>query len=437
MKIKDATERYRRPFVSKSEEGNMLRRTGDWQALLMTCAAVIAGCERAAPKPVQPKPALVTFATPTSDYVTDYEDFTGRTDAVFSINITSRVSGYLEKVHFKDGQEVKEGDPLFEIDQRPYKSELDRTEATLAQAEAHLKRLDADYRRAANLFARGNVSREEMDKFAGDRSESEAAVGVARASFDLAKLNMTFTRINAPITGRLSRRLVDPGNLVKADETSLTTIISQDPLYVYFDVDERTLLRLRRLIGDDKIASRKVADVPVLAGLSDEEAYPHIGNIDFSDNKVDAGTGTLRLRASIANPKMGPQEIRVLSPGLFMRIRLPVGKPKKSTLIPERALMTDQGQKYLYFVDRENKVVRRDVQVGKLEGKLRVLESVDRGLASDARVIVEGQQRVRPGAEVTARAELSEEEKAAKQTNAESPAPVPAKGSAAPVASSG
>jgi RND family efflux transporter MFP subunit len=389
-------------------------------ALGLACGGVF-GCSSAPPEAVRPKPVLVTYASPVSDYVTDYEDFTGRTEAIFSINITARVSGYLDKVHFKDGDEVKEDDPLFDIDPRPYKAELDRTEANLAQTEAHLKRLEADFRRATNLLSRGSIGREEYDKVSGDRAEAEAAVGIARASFDLAKLNVGFTKINAPITGRLSRRMVDPGNLVKSDETALTTIISQDPLYVYFDVDERTLLRLRRLVGEGKIPSRQVADIPVLCGLSDEEDFPHKGLVNFSDNKVDPGTGTLRVRASLANPKP-----RLLSPGMFMRVRLPVGSPRKSTMVPERSLMTDQGQKYLYLVDEHSKVLRRDVSVGKLEGRMRVIEKVDKGLPSDAKVIVEGQQRVRPGAEVTARPEPGSDDLKTKST-AERPPSAPEK----------
>ena len=215
-------------------------------------------------------PPVVTVARPVNDEVADYEDFTGRTDAVFAVEIRARVSGFLDKVDFKDGDDVKEGDLLFEIDNRPYKANLNRTEATLAQAEAHLKRLDADYRRVANLYSRGNASREEFDKVTGDRAEADSAVGVARADFEMAKLNMAFTRITAPISGRLGRRLVDPGNLVQADTTPLTTVVSLDPLFVYFDVDERTLLKIRRLIAEKKMKSREEADIEVLVALSDE-----------------------------------------------------------------------------------------------------------------------------------------------------------------------
>jgi len=223
--------------------------------LSLACAGLV-GCERAQPKLAPAKPPTVVDSLPVSDEITDYEDFTGRTDAVFSVEIRARVTGYLDKVHFADGSEVAEGAPLLEIDPRPYQAELDRTEATVVQSEAHLKRLEADNRRATSLFNRGAISREEYDRITGDYAEANAAVGISKANRDLARLNLGFTKVTAPIAGRLSRRMVDPGNLVKADETALTSIVSLDPIYVYFDIDERTLLRIRRLIREGKVQSR-------------------------------------------------------------------------------------------------------------------------------------------------------------------------------------
>jgi RND family efflux transporter MFP subunit len=363
-------------------------------AVASTCLAtlVFVGCERAQPKVAAPRPPVVTVSLPTTDEVTDYEEFTGRTDSIHSIEIRSRVTGYLLPVHFKDGDEVEKDAPLFDIDSGPYDAEFARAEATVVQSEAHLKRLDADYRRASNLYSRGNVSREEFDKTAGDRAEAEASVGIALASRKMAQLDVDFCKIKAPITGRLSRRLLDPGNLVKADDTPLTTIVSLDPLYVYFDIDDRTLLQLRRLVRAGKIQSRSETEIAIDAGLTDEDDFPHKGVINFSDNKLDANTGTLRVRASIANPKP-----RVLSPGLFMRVRLPIGKARKALLVPEQALGTDQGRKYLYVVDSHDEVVYRPVKVGRLDNGKRVIEE---GLAPDERVILTGLQRVRPGAKV-------------------------------------
>jgi len=373
---------------------------------------VLLGCEAEKPKMVEMKPPVVVVSQALTEEVTDYEDFTGRTEAVFSVDVRARVTGYLEKVHFKDGDEVKEGDLLLEIDARPYEAELARTEATILQGEAHLNRLDADFRRAKNLFSRGNISREEYDKFAGDRAEAEAMVGVAKSGRDLAKLNVEFTKIKSPISGRLSRRMVDPGNLVKADETILTSIVSLDPMYVYFDIDERTLLKIRRLIREGRIKSRAEAEVRVLIGLSDEEGFPHVGTINFSDNKVDPSTGTLRVRGIIENPQSRDTTSRVLSPGLFTRVRLPIGSPHQETLIPEDAIATDQGRKYLYVVKQEKKkgaksegetesvVVDRTVTLGPSHGALRVIEE---GLKPSEYVIVRGHQRVRPGAKVETR----------------------------------
>jgi RND family efflux transporter MFP subunit len=402
-----------------------MSRTGRVNALLLLslAAAGAAGCERPQLDLPPPKPPVVIVAKATTDYVTDFEDFTGRTDAIPSVSVLARVQGYLEKVHFKDGDEVKEGDPLFEIDSRPYKANLDQTEATLAQAEAHLTRLAADYKRAATLYQRGSLSREEFDKVTGDRAEAEAAVGIARAQYDLAKLNVAFCKISAPISGRLSRRMVDPGNLVTADTTSLTSIVSQDPMYVYFDVDERTLLRLRRMVKEGKLQTRAQRAIPVLIGLSDEEGYSMKGFIDFSDNRLDAATGTLRVRARVDNPKP-----YVLSPGLFVRVRLPIGDPHRSVLVEERAVGTDQGQKFVYVVNDKHEVQTRRIKVGRLleDGRRVVDESLNEG----EQVVVNGIQRIRPGIKVEPRTESRAPEKKVAGPNGGPTPPAPAQGPA-------
>jgi RND family efflux transporter MFP subunit len=356
----------------------------------------LAGCARAPAGPPPAPPTAVSVSYPVERDVTNYADFTGRLEAVYSVEIRARVTGYLDRVYFKDGVEVNEGASLFEIDPRPYKVELDRAEASLAQQEAHLKRLDADYRRVANLFARANVSREEFDKYAGDRAESDASVGIARANRDLAKLNFEFTKVRAPIGGLLSRRLVDPGNMVQADTTPLTTIVSLDPMYLYFDVDERTVLKLRVLVREGKLPSREEgAVVPILAALGDEEGFPHKGVINFSDNKVNPRTGTLRVRGVIANPVDKGRNSRLLSPGLFARVRLPLSEPHRALLVTERAIDTDQGQKILYLVNAKNEVDSRPVRLGAIYDGLRAIED---GLKAGERVIVVGLQQVRPGA---------------------------------------
>jgi RND family efflux transporter MFP subunit len=372
-------------------------RRGIWMtaALLLLLPGV--GCENAAPKLLPPKPPVVVVSQPVEEQINDYEDFTGRTEAVFTVEVRARVTGYLDKVHFEDGTEVNANDLLFEIDPRPYQGELERSEATVLQTEARLNRLEADFRRATALFSRNAIGREEYDRIAGDHSEAIAAVKSARANRDIAKLNLEFTTVTAKIGGRLSRRLVDPGNMVKADETALTTIVSLDPMYVYFDIDERTMLKLRRLVEEGKMKSRQEAEMGVMVGLSDEEGFPHKGVINFSENKIDPSTGTLRVRLVIPNPKPSERTPRLLTPGLFVRVRLPVGTPHKAILIAEQAVGTDQGRKFLYVVNDKKEVVYRPVKVGLLSKGLRVIES---GLVTGEKVIVSGLQRVRPGVKV-------------------------------------
>lgn len=364
---------------------------------LLALAALLPGCVKEPPGPAKAPPPEVLVSTPVTGEITDFEDFTGRTQAVRTVEVRARVTGYLDKVNFKDGIEVEEGDLLFVIDPRPYRAELNRTEALLVQTEARTKRLEADFRRAKATFNRGAISREEFDAKASDYAEASAAVGSARANRDLAALNLDFTRVIAPISGRISRRMVDEGNLVQADVTALTSIVSVDPMYVYFDIDERTLLRIRRLIREGKVHSRTEAEVPVMAALADEEDFPHEGMIDFSDNQVDPSTGTLRVRAVIPNPANGDGKARVLSPGLFIRVRLPIGNPRKALLVAEQAMGTDQGRKFVYVVNDQDEVTYRPVKTGTLDHGMRVIEE---GLTLEDRVVVTGLQRIRPGAKV-------------------------------------
>ena len=376
----------------------MTRRVGwGFGAVLAGCVGVISGCDRPAVKPPAPKPPEVLVSLPTTEEVTDYVEFIGHVDAVQSVEVTARVTGYLKKVNFVDGDEVKEGDLLFEIDDRPYRAENDRSRSTLEQGKAHQARLARDHSRAEVLLSRNAIGREEYDRIQGDYAEAIAAVGVAQADVDKTQLNLEFTKVTAPISGRLSRRMVDPGNLVKADTTVLTSIVSMEPMYVYFDVDERTMLQFRRLISEGKIKSRQEEERAVRIGLADEPDFPHIGKINFSDNKVDQSTGTLRVRGVIDNPKP-----RIFSPGMFVRVQLPVGNAHKSIMISEQALGADQGKNYVYKVNDKNEVVYQLVEVGSFNHGMRV---IDKGLAMGDRVVVSGLQRVRPGIKVTPQSE--------------------------------
>jgi RND family efflux transporter MFP subunit len=362
-----------------------------WAALIFGIFP-LPGCNRARPKEAEAKPPEVYFERPEEQMVTDEEIFTGLTVAVNTIEIRARVSGYLEKAFFKDGDLVGEGAPLFEIDERPYRAEFDRTKASLAQSRAHRERMKRQEERANMLFERKAISTEAFDQARFDRAEADAEVDAAVASHETAELNLSFTKINSKISGRISRRMVDPGNLVQADVTALTTLVSLDPIYAYFDVDERTLLKLRRIMEIEHAESALSSQVPVEVTFADAETAPLTGRINFLDNQVDASTGTLRARAVIDNPK------GLLSPGLFVRLRVPIGSPQKSLLVHEEALQSDQGQRFLWVLDGEDKALYRQVKIGTQKGDKRVILT---GLTTADRVVVKGVQRVRRNKKVT------------------------------------
>ena len=361
-------------------------------ALVVLSAAglTLVGCKKAEPPPVQaPAPPEVFVTLPTTAEITDFEDFTGRTRARQTIEIRPRVTGYIDKIHFKDGGEVKEGEVLFEIDPRPYLRDAERAAATLEQAKAHLKRLEHDFERASNLIAAKQISREQYDLVVGDRAESEAAVRVAEANLGTANLHLSYTKVRPKVAGRISRTQFDPGNLVKADESVLTTLVTLDPMYAYFEVDERTLLTMRRYVEESKLQTGEDMEVHVLMGLADEEGFPHRGTINFVDNQLDVSTGTLQVRGTFPNPN------HMLAPGMFVRVRLPIGDPHEAIMIDEQSLGTDQGQKFVYVIDQDSKAQYRSVSVGKLQNGKRV---VLKGLQEGERVVVSGLQRVRPAA---------------------------------------
>jgi RND family efflux transporter MFP subunit len=296
-------------------------------------------------------PPEVYVSAPVTQQVTEYEDFPGQTQAIPTIEVRARVSGYLADIYFKDGAEVKKDDPLFEIDPRPYKAQLDQDQADFANKKAMVTKTGALYQRTVSLRRSSATSQEEIDNQKGDWEVARAAVGQAEAKVRMSQLNLNWTKVKAPISGRISRRLIDPGNMVKADETPLSTIVSLDPIYANFDVDEANALRLIRL-GKIQALRQKTGSslnqpVDVFLGLADEEGFPHPGTIDFVDNQIDANTGTLRMRGVFPNPD------RVLSPGLFVRIRLPMGAPHTALLVAEQALGRDQGQKFVFVVGEE------------------------------------------------------------------------------------
>ena len=334
----------------------------------------------------------VTVSYPVERDVTDYADFTGRTAAVDSVEVRARVSGYLDTVNFKEGALVKKDDKLFEIDPRPYRAELERAKGTVAEIEARVHRLERDFQRAKNLITRRAVGQEEYDRYEGDYREAVANLDVAKANRDLAALNVEYAKVIAPVSGRISRYVVTVGNLIQSGDqnsgTLLTTIVSVDPMYVYFDVDERTVLRIRQLIREGKAKSAGQTRWPVALGLATEEGFPHQGTINFEDNQVNPKTGTLRVRGVF------PNKDEALSPGFFARVRVPIGQAHQALLVTDRAIDTDQGEKVLYIVNKKHEVVSRPVRLGALHDGLREITG---GLKPGEQVIVSGLQQVRPG----------------------------------------
>ena len=397
---------------------------------LVVMAFTLVGCDKIMPAqgsaPAQaqappPKPPEVMVGLPTMSEVTDSEDFTGRTMAKPTTDIRPRVTGYLNKIFFKDGVEVKEGDELFEIDPRPYQAEVDRAQSNLDQTQAHLSRLNADLQRANVMLPSRSISREDYDRIVGDQAEANAAIGVAKASLDLAKLNLSYTKIMAPISGRVSRTVFDEGNLVRADETVLTTIVALDPIYAVFGVDERLLQKVHAYVAKGMLKTTQNGQIPVLMGLTNEDGFPHAGTVNFVDNHLDTGTGTLQVRGEFDNAN------RRILPGLFARIRLPLGEPYRALTIPEQALGSDQDKKFIYVVGDQNKIEYRSVEIGRLQGTQRVIL---KGIAEGERVVVSGLQRVRPGVVVDPKMiNATAQVDAAKPTNNQATAAPPTAGS--------
>jgi multidrug efflux system membrane fusion protein len=364
----------------------------------MLLTGMTTGCSRSRVAEADADAPVIPVSHPVKRKVTDYVDFTGRTDAVNSVGIRARVTGYIVKTPFKEGAEVKKGDLLFEIDPRPYKAQLDQAQGQVNLSRAQLTLARATYDRDVQLGPKGAVSQQQLDQDKAAVDEARARIKAAQASMEIYKLNLSFTRITAPIDGQVSRYYLTTGNLVNQDQTLLTTVVSPDPMYAYFDVDELTVLRVKRAINEGKIKlPKKGAAVPVLMGLQGEAGFPHRGTINFVNNVLNPSTGTMAFRGVFANPK--PRNgTRLLAPGMFVRIRLPIGQPYSALLVVDRALGSDQGLKFVYVVDKDNKVQYRRVRTGPLqEDGLRVIEE---GLKPEDWVVVGGLQQVRPRMQV-------------------------------------
>jgi RND family efflux transporter MFP subunit len=361
---------------------------------LLSSLLLLAGCGATPSPQAMPTPVVEVALPIVRDNVVDYEDFTGRTDAVDRVDVRARVSGYLNEVRFKDGDFVKKDQLLYQIDPRPFQDALDAAKGTLERLQAQKKLLDIQVERYRKLAAQSAASQQDVDQYLAQQAENIGAIKTAEAQIKTAELNLSFTRVTSPISGKISRTLLTIGNLVNADTTLLTTIMSIDPMYAYFNVEEPTLLNILRLKRDGQLKER-MNKITMRIGLVDDvdRKFPLSGILDFSNNTIDPQTGTIQVRGKIDNPYKGPELPPLLVPGMFIRVRLDIGVPHRVLLIPQQAVGTDQGQKFLYVLDKDNKVLYRPVKLGQLfDG----LQAVTDGLKADERVVTQGLQRIRP-----------------------------------------
>ena len=361
----------------------------------LLCAAGCRPQSRVAPQ----EPPAVSVVRPVARQVVEWDEYIGRLESPETVEVRARVSGYLDKVHFKEGKEVKKGDLLFTIDPRPYQAESDHADAEYERAVSQTDLAKNDFERAKRLIATKAISEEDYDTKSKTYTAVQAAVRSAKATLDSAKLNLEFTQIRAPIDGRISRAVVTEGNLISSGvagsgATLLTTIVSLNPLYLYGDADERSVLKYLHLRREGTRVSARDELIPAEMGLADEAGFPHKGYMDFVDNRIDPGTGTMRARGVFSNADHS------LSPGFFGRIRIPGSGKYPALLIPDRALGSDQAQKFVYVVNAEKKVEFRPVKIGPMIDGLRVVKE---GLKPGEQIVIEGLLRVRPGIVVEAK----------------------------------
>ncbi len=352
----------------------------------------ISGCDQKNTY-VPPPPPVVTVEKPRQQSVTNYAEFTGTTVAVETVELRARVEGYLHSMHFLSGANVNKGDLLFVIDPKPFQARLDETTSDLAIRQAELKLAETTLKRKEGALKDKAISEVEAIEARAQRDKAAAAVEAARAAVETAHLNLSYTKIHAPISGRIGRNLVDVGNLVGADESTLLAIIvKDDPIYTYFSVSERELMYYHKIKHNGEALSAAEKVVPLYLGLSNDRGYPFKGNIDYMDNRIDAATGTIQLRGVFPNAD------HTLLPGLFARIRIPVETMENALVVPDIALGADQQGRFLLVVNDQNQVEYRPVETGTLVKGMRVIK---KGITSEDRVVVKGVQRARPGIAVT------------------------------------
>ncbi|MEP6886310.1 MAG: efflux RND transporter periplasmic adaptor subunit [Gammaproteobacteria bacterium] len=356
---------------------------------------LIGGCGKSGGGQSAPPPPLVTVAQVLDKKVKEWDEFTGRLQAVETVEIRPRVSGYIDKVAFTEGSQVKRGDLLFVIDPRPYKAEYDRAAADVKRYKTALDLARVELVRVQRLKDSGAVSEEELDERKSTVAQGEANVAGAEAALETASLNLGFTRVTSPIDGRVSRAEVTRGNLVTGGAnggTLLSSVVSMDPIYLYFDGDEQTYLRYTQMARSGERPSSRNAPNPVQVGLANEEGFPHAGTMDFVDNQLNPQTGTIRARAVL------PNKDGFFTPGLFARVRLLGSGEHMAILIEDRAVNTDQSQKYVLLLGANNQIEYRAVKLGRVIDGLRV---VNQGLKAGDVIVVNGAQRVHPGVTVT------------------------------------
>ncbi|MBR1193058.1 efflux RND transporter periplasmic adaptor subunit [Bradyrhizobium sp. AUGA SZCCT0169] len=363
--------------------------------LILGSALALSGCGDKPPQPAAAAPPSVTVAQPVKRTVTDWDEFTGRFEALEEVQVRARVGGFVNTVEFRDGAIVRAGDLLYTIDSRPFEAVAAQAEGQLADSRAKVELAKRELDRALSLVQTSAVSEQVVDQRRQALQAAHAAEMQADGALKAAKLNIEFTHVLAPMTGRVSRHLVSPGNLVQGSEgsaTLLTSIVTLDPIYIYFDVDEATYLKNNRLWFEGKRPSSRDTPNPVEVALTGESKPSKEGKMDFLDNRLDVSTGTLRSRAIIPN-----KDFSIL-PGQFGRVRLIGSSPYEALLLPDTAIATDQSRKIVFVVKDDNTVEARPVQLGPLDEGLRVVRE---GLKAEDRVIVDGIQRARVGAKVT------------------------------------
>jgi multidrug efflux system membrane fusion protein len=365
--------------------------------LVCALATLVASCGEGQKQGGAPPPPAVSVTAPVKSAVSDFDEYVGRFAAVNSVEMRARVSGYLDGLHFKDGQIVKQGDLLFTIDKRPFQNTLDQARANLAQAKSNLTFTEADYTRGQQLVRDKTITEQTFEQRSQAYRNAQASVSNNEAAVRQAELDIQFTELRAPVNGRIGDRRVSPGNLVTGgtagNTTLLATIVSTDPIYFEFTFDEASFLRYERMSKNGNDIASRSAGVQVALKLIDEQDFAHNGDMDFVDNAIDRSTGTIRGRAVFANPN------NIFTPGMFARVRVPGSPSYEALLVPDAAIGTEQARKFVLTVNADNTVVPKYVTLGQTTAdNLRVIKN---GLSPDDRVIVNGLLRARPGQKVT------------------------------------